>query len=171
MRRLVSLVSIVVLGNLGSSVSSHLPMRQEADLPQAEMVMEGITVEDLAASEAPAFPPGPVDVGLVRLRFAPGGRLVAPPVEDLGVALILVESGTITARSTDALMVTRGAMLATPGPLTPEQVPAETDVSLAAGDSILAAPSSGGEFHNDGTGEASLLFTLLTPVMAATPTP
>ena len=34
--------------------------------------MEGITEEDLAASQAPAFPPVPVDVGLVRLRFRRG---------------------------------------------------------------------------------------------------
>jgi hypothetical protein len=105
-----------------------------------------------------------VDVGLVRLRFAPGGRLVAPRTDDLGVALIYVEVGTITTRNTDPLMVMRGAQ-------TPEQVPAETDVRLEAGDSLFAAPGSGGEFHNDGTGEANLLFTLLTPVMAATPTP
>jgi hypothetical protein len=62
-------------------------------------------------------------------------------------------------------MVMRGAVQ------TPEQVPAETDVRVEAGDSLFAAPGSGGAFHNDGTGEASLLFTVLTPVMAGTPTP
>jgi hypothetical protein len=163
MRRLVSLVSIVVLGSLGT-VGLQPPAHAQEATPVTEMVMEGITVEDLAASEAPAFPPGPVDVALVRLRFAPGGRLVAPRTDDLGVALIYVEGGTITTRSTDPLLVMRGAQ-------TPEQVPAETDVRLEAGDSVFAAPGSGGAFHNEGTGEASLLFTLLTPVMAATPTP
>src|SRR5215210_3299535 len=103
MRRLVSLVSVVVLGSLGI-VGLPLQAHAQEATPATEFVMEGITVEDLAASEAPAFPPRPVDVGLVRLRFAPGGLLVAPPVEDQGVALILVESGTITIRSTDSLM-------------------------------------------------------------------
>jgi hypothetical protein len=87
-----------------------------------------------------------VDVGLVRLRFAPGGRLVAPRTDDLGVALIYVEVGTITTRNTDPLMVMRGAQ-------TPEQVPAETDVRLEAGDSLFAAPGSGGSSTTTGPGK------------------
>ena len=94
MRRFTVLLTVVAVVLLGSAVTLSRPpaAAQEATPETAtavtEMVMESITVEDLAASEAPAFPPVPVDVGLVRLRFAPGGHFVAPPVEDLGVALI-----------------------------------------------------------------------------------
>ena len=123
----VSLAVVVVLLVGTVSTISRSTAAQDATsetaTPVTEMVMEGITIEDLAASQTPAFPPGPVDVALVRLRFEPGGRFAVPGVDDLGVALILVESGTITARSTDVLMVTRGAMLATPGPLTRSKSP------------------------------------------------
>src|SRR5690349_1920235 len=135
MRRFMVLRTVIAVVALGSAVTRLRPpaAAQEATPETAaaatEMVMEGITVEDLAASKAPAFPPVPVDVGLVRLRFAPGGRFVAPRANDLGVALIYVEAGTITTRSTDPLLVMRGAAMATPGAQPSEHVPAETDVT------------------------------------------
>ncbi len=60
---------------------------------------------------------------------------------------------------------------ATPGALAQEQIPADTEFTLAVGDSFAAPSPSGGEFRNDGTEVASLLSGYVVPVAAATPTP
>jgi hypothetical protein len=49
MRRLVSLVTVVVLGSL-MTFGLQPPVQAQEATPETEMVMEGITVEDLAAS-------------------------------------------------------------------------------------------------------------------------
>jgi hypothetical protein len=137
--------------------------------PVTDVVAEGLTVETLSVGPVPAYPPEPAEFVLFRARFAPGGWALAPAT-DPAMGLVYVEAGTVTIRFTAAVVVVRGTALATPGAQAQEQVPAGTEFTLGAGDSFLGPPMAGGEFRNDGTEEAALLFASVVPVMAATPT-
>ena len=50
-------------------------------------------------------------------------------------------------------------------------MPAETDVTMRAGDSLLSPVGSGGELRNAGSEEVQLLASLLIPLPAGTPVP
>jgi hypothetical protein len=171
MRRLVLLVAVrmVLLIGLGALGARPGAGAQDAT-PATELGFEGVTVEVLGAGPVPTYPSLPAEIALYRVRIAPGGRIVTP-ADDAGLGLVYVESGTLVARRTVAGVVTRGAAMATPGAQAQEPVPANTDVTLGAGDSYVAPPGSGGEVRNDGTEEATILDAVIAPVMAATPTP
>lgn len=132
--------------------------------PVTDVVAEGLEVEMLSAGPVPALPSEPAELILFRARFAPGGW-AASSATDPAVGVIYVEAGTITIRFTSAVVVVRGTEL------TQEQVPAGAEFTLGTGDSFIGPPMAGGEFRNNGTEEASLLFSSVLPVMAATPTP
>ncbi|HEU0115562.1 MAG TPA: hypothetical protein VFQ80_12840, partial [Thermomicrobiales bacterium] len=107
----------------------------------------------------------------LRVRLAPGSRIETPG-DDPGLGLVYVESGTLVSRRTVAGTVARGGATATPGAQAQEQVPANTEVTLRAGDSYVAPSASGGELRNVGTEEATILDVVIAPTaMAATPIP
>jgi len=132
--------------------------------------VEGATAELLAVGQLPSSLPQPAGIGLQRVRIDPGGSIVVP-ADDPKVVLFYVESGTLTVRSTVPAVVTRGAALATPGTQAQEEIPAETEFTMRAGDSSLSPAGSGGELRNDGGEEVILLASLIAPLPAATPTP
>ena len=74
-------------------------------------------------------------------------------------------------RNTVPAVVTRGAALATPGALTQEAIPAETEFTMSAGDSTLSPAGSGGELRNEGSEEVILLASLIAPVPESAATP
>jgi hypothetical protein len=188
MRQLLLLVSVVVtLIGLAAVAGSPATGAQEGTpvvelvtegtplvlfegTPVTDVVAEGLTVETLSVGPVPAYPPEPAEFVLFRARFAPGGWALAPAT-DPAVGIAYVEAGTVTIRFTAPLVVVRGTALATPGAQAQEQVPAGTAFTLRAGDAFIGPPLAGGEFRNDGTEEATILFSNVVPVMAATPTP
>ena len=171
MRRFLPLVSVAIVALIGLVALGARPGvgAQEAT-PVTEAVFEGVTVEPLAGGSVPAYPPLPADFILVRARIAPGGR-IAVPAGDPSLALNYVESGTLISLNTAPVVVVRGAAMATPGAQAQEQLPANTEVTLQAGDSFVGPPGVGGEVRNEGTEEATILVALVAPAMAATPTP
>jgi len=128
-----------------------------------ESVFEGATPELLAAGAIPSYPPAPAEIALQRVRIAPGGNIVTP-ADDPRLILVYVESGTLTVRNTVPTLVTRAAQ-------EQEEIPAETEYTMNAGDSYVSPPVSGGELRNEGTEEVILLAALVvsTPDGAATP--
>jgi hypothetical protein len=189
MRQRLPLVSVVVVTLIGLAVVGGPPATgaQEGTpvielvtegtpavlfegTPVTDVVAEGLTVETLGVGPVPAYPPEPAEFVLFRARFAPGGWALAPAT-DPAVGIAYVEAGTVTIRFTAPLVVVRGTALATPGAQAQEQVPAGTAFTLRAGDAFIGPPLAGGEFRNDGTEEATILFSNVVPVMAATPTP
>lgn len=78
--------------------------------------------------------------------------------------LLSVESGTLTVRSTDAAVVSRGMR-------NQEEIPAETAFTMNAGDSYVSQPVSRGVLRNEGTEDVSRLVSIIVPIPAATPTP
>ena len=162
MGRFMSLAFLAMLLSLTSFGTHSTAVAQDAT-PVTEPVFEGVELEVVTYGPVPAYPPEPAEIALLRLVFEPGGRLLVPK-DDPGMAIHYVEIGTMTIRFSTPVVVTRGAQ-------DQEQVPAETEFTLEAGDSFTAPPPSGGEFRNDGTEEASVLIAVISPVATeATPT-
>ena len=163
MHRLASLVSVVVvLIGLAAFGASRYASAQEAT-PVPEGVSAGFTFEPLAFGAVPFYPPEPAEIGLARLRIEPGGRLITP-ADDPALGIIYVESGTLTLRNTARSVVTRATQ-------EQEEIPAETEFTLSAGDSYVGLPMSGGDARNEGTEEVSILIGFVAPLPAGTPTP
>jgi hypothetical protein len=171
MRRLLPLVSSVVVLIGLAAVGARPGVGAQDATPAPPASEAGITVEDLGAGPIPAYPPLPAEIGLLRVRLAPGSRIETPG-DDPGLGLVYVESGTLVSRRTVAGVVTRAAAMATPGARAQEPVPANTEVTLRAGDSYVAPPASGGELRNVGSEEATILDVVIAPTdLAATPVP
>lgn len=171
MRRFIPLGTVVMILLLGLvRLSTRPDARAQEATPASAAVEEGVTTELLGTGPIPAFPPLPAEIGLYRVRIAPGGYIVTPG-GDPALGLVAVESGTVVIRRTVAGVVTRGAVLATPGAQADEAVPANTEVVLGAGDFYIAPPGSGGELRNDGKGEAVILDAVIASGTPATPTP
>jgi hypothetical protein len=160
--RCAALALLIVVGLLVLEAGPGVHA-QEAT-PVTEPLFEGVELEVVTFGPVPAYPPEPAEIALLRLRFEPGGRLLVP-ADDPGMAIHYVEIGTLTFRFSTPVVVTRSTQ-------EQEQVPAETEFTLEAGDAFTAPPPSGGEFRNDGTEEATLLIAVIGPVAAeATPEP
>ena len=168
MRRLASLIAVLVV-LLGVAVIGASRSATAQDYMKAG-TLEGATAELLAVGQLPSSLPRPAGIALQRLRIDPGGSIVVP-ADDPKLVLFYVESGTLTLRSTVAAVVTRAAAVATPGTQAQEEIPAETEFTMRAGDSSLSPAGSGGELRNDGGEEVILLASLIAPLPAATPTP
>jgi hypothetical protein len=164
MRRHLILAVVIVLGLAIASGESQSPARAQEGTPVTEVTFEGATIEAGAFGPVPAFPPEPAEIGVLRLRFEPGGRLLVP-ANDPGMAIHFLDSGTMTIRFSAPVVVVRGEAQ------TQEQVPANTPFTLAAGDAFVAPSPSGGEFRNDGAEDAILLIAVTAPVETATPEP
>jgi hypothetical protein len=108
---------------------------------------EGATVEVLGFGAIPNYPPEPAEVALPRLRFELGGRLLVT-ANDPGMTLHYVEAGILTLSFRAPVVVVCGAALATPEARAQEQVPADTEFALGAGNSFVATSPSGGEWRS-----------------------
>ena len=181
MRRLMSLVAVVSVVLLGVAALGAGPdARAQSDVVErghpipnqgeGESVFEGATPELLAASTVLSSLPQPAALALQRVRIAPGGRTVTPG-GDPRVVLVYVERGTLTVTNTLAATVMRGAALATPGAQAQEDIPAETEFTMTAGDSFLSPAGSGGELRNEGSEEVILLAGLIVPLPDGAATP
>lgn len=172
MHRLLVLAAAALVGlaALGAGPAA-LDANPAADARQATPVTDaaGVVFDDvepevLASGAVPAYPPEPAELVLLHLRFAPGGRVLIPAA-DPGLDLVYVEAGAVTVRVTVPVVARRGAAPGT------QEVPADTEFALGAGDSFVAPAASGGEMRNDGAGEARVLIAYVAPASPATPTP
>jgi hypothetical protein len=170
MRRLVSLGSVTMLFSLMVFGIQPQARAQEAT-PVTEVTFENATIEVGAFGPVPGFPSAPGEIGVLRLRFAPGGRLLVP-ADDPGTAIHFLDTGTMTIRFSAPVTLVHGeATMATPETQAQESIPANTAFTLHAGDAFVALGPSGGEFRNDGSEDAVMLIAVVGPVEAATPTP
>jgi quercetin dioxygenase-like cupin family protein len=164
----VSLVVVVML--LGGFVlpGQLVAIAQEATPAVEGFMPEGITFEPVAFATGLALP-APGEVSVARIGFDPGTGF--PIVEEEPTyALAVVESGALTIRLDDTLIVTRaGALAATMGeeeagaaPAT-EEIAAGQEATLEAGDTALFPPDVGGEIGNDGQDRAVVLVVFVGP--------
>jgi quercetin dioxygenase-like cupin family protein len=162
-----ALAAVVLLGALALA-GLRPAIAQDATPPPGE---EGVTFAPLGFGTAEELPPAPVELVLARVTLAPGAGF---PIEadDPSVGLAYVESGALTIRVEAPLRVTRAATIAafaTPGAAGagavpgPEEVPAGTEVTLEAGDSVVIPANVAGEVRNDGAEPAVGLAALVAP--------
>jgi hypothetical protein len=85
---------------------------------------------------------------------------------------LLVTTGTLTFTVDTDMTVARHVEPGTPTPAQPEVVPANTQFTMAEGDSALFPPALTGEVRNDGSDDAAAwVSTLAISSAAGTPTP
>ena len=148
MRRLQLLAITFASASLVLAVAG--PVAGQVGTPQVEgfPLPTGVTAEHLAAVSAEALPQAPVIIELVRFTFAPGAVLQLPE-ESPSLALVYVESGTLTARIAEPVLITRVMPMDIPS--TPEAIAAGTEFSAGPGDSFVGPPHVAVEARNDGS--------------------
>jgi mannose-6-phosphate isomerase-like protein (cupin superfamily) len=105
-----------------------------------------------------------------RVTIAPGADIPGSP-DDPGFSFFRIESGILTVHTDSPLSVVRAAALAealsTPGTMpTMEEISADAEFTLAAGDSVTFPPGVGGSLRNDGSEPVVLLTTQIFPAGA-----
>jgi quercetin dioxygenase-like cupin family protein len=164
MRRLSALIVLVLVGSLGLTGPFLSHTTAQSATPAAALP-PGVTVQPLAIGFGVL--PAQTDFELFRWTLAPGTVFPGSPVNP-AVALLYVESGTLTVQFTTPLSIERGsalAVLATPDVAMPgpEQVAADTAATLSAGDSVVAPLHAHGELRNEGSEPVVFLTALVTP--------
>lgn len=180
MRRVLIAIPLLValLVGLGVAGRGGLSALAQEATPAVDGPRPGVSFTPLGFGTADQLPTVPADFALFRLGLEPGSSF---PVEasDASVALVVIESGTLTIRVEAPVHVTRAATIAafaTPGvdensAPTPEAIPAGTEFTMAAGDSAFFPANVAGEVRNAGQEPAVALVATLEPhgVPAGTP--
>ena len=168
---LLSILAIVLLGLFAMGHSTNVTRAQQAT-PSAgddeSAPPPGVTFEFLGVGSVDALPPAPADLGLYRLTLASGAAF---PVDasDPSLALVYVESGTLTVAVDVPLSILRGASVAG-GEFAQDAIAAGAEATVGAGDSFIGPAYAGGELRNDGTEPAVFLLAGIEPQIAeATP--
>jgi quercetin dioxygenase-like cupin family protein len=143
---------------------------------------EGVTFSPIAFGQVQHLMlPDAADLVLFRLTIDPGATFTDEG-NDPSTGLVYVESGTVTFTLKESVQVLRGqsmaAMIGAPG-ATPmaegtspfEEVTANTEFQLEAGDSVLIPGNVGGEARNDGDQPVSLLVANVGPPEGPEATP
>jgi hypothetical protein len=171
------LVGVVVVGRADSiTLAQGATPSADGSAPP-----EGVTFSPVGFGTATQLPSTPADFALFRLGLDPGASF---PIEasDASVALVSIESGELTIKVEAPITVTRAATIAafaTPGidpssvPL-PEEIAADTEFTMATGDSAFFPGNIAGEVRNDGSETAVALIASIGPPQggaAGTPMP
>jgi hypothetical protein len=165
MRRvMVIVVSMLAVFGTVSAFQAGVEVGAQEATPEGPMLAEGVGLVPLAIAPGTTLPPSPATVVLTRYEIEPGASQVSD-ASDPALAIIYQESGTGTLRLEAPVVVTRGATGAQ------EEVPANTDFTLAPGDSFAWPPYVAGEARNEGAEPLSALVVVIVPEEAATPTP
>ena len=180
-RVFLSVVVVMLLGIMALGVQP-LALAQEATPAAEEMDFEGITFEPVSFAFG-ADVASPADLIVVRIGFDPGAALPGEE-NDPTVAIVLVESGTLTLQADGPVTVTRGASLGeamataeATGDFSTlmEATAAGEAVMLEAGDAAYLPANMTGEIRNDGQERAVGLAFLVVPpegmMGEATPAP
>jgi quercetin dioxygenase-like cupin family protein len=170
MRRLVAVICFVCAVLAVTQTGSVLG-RQEGTPPAAEEVVlpEGVTSEILAIAATEAIPLPPALMELIRFTVEPGAEIRLPE-QSPSTALVLVESGTLTARVGAPVMVTRSSVGGQQ-----EMIDAGSEYTAGVGDFFIGPAHTAVEARNEGSEPLVLLMAVIEPVAetvgAGTPTP
>jgi mannose-6-phosphate isomerase-like protein (cupin superfamily) len=167
---LVWVVAIVLATSLAGPLVSPSANAQDASPAAESGPPPGLVDETLAVGLTEALPEAPAIVLMQRVTIAPGADIPGSP-DDPGFSFFRIESGMLTVRTDSPLSVVRAAALAealaTPGTMpTMEEISADAEFTLAAGDSVTFPPGVGGSLRNDGSEPVVLLTTQIFPAGA-----
>ena len=127
------------------------------------------SVEALAFASAGELPPSPGAIGLLRLTFPVGAVLPLEP-GDPSLALVYIETGTLSVRIEALVTVSRAPKAGTADP-TQEEIPAGTEFAAGPGDSFVSPAVIAGEARNDGPEPVVVLAAIVEPDLATTSAP
>ena len=170
MRRFSVLLSVVVVVLLGIVASWRHPGAIAQEATPAGVEIGDVTFQPVALATGLALP-SPGDLLVARAALDPGG-VVPIAASDPALGILLVESGTLTARLDGPMTVTRGTGLGEAmataqatgdlGALM-EVVAAGQTVTLEAGDAAYIPAHVAGEIRNEGQEPAVRLAILVLP--------
>ena len=171
MRRFGVVASLITLILLGlTTISGQRALAQDA-APAAETGMEGLTFTLLGLAPGVTLP-GAADLEVARVGFEPGAGFPFDAGDPTG-ALIIVESGTITAHVDEqAWTISRGGALQQamePSDAEPdmtgvlEEIAMGEEATLEAGDVAYVPGGVSGEVRNTGKQHAEALVVLVGP--------
>lgn len=180
-----SLFVLALVAMLGVALIGRGPGIAAQDATPAgggEEMPAGVTFSPIAFGQAQQLMlPDAADLALFRLTIDPGATFTDQG-NDPSTGLLYVESGTVTLTLKDSVQVLRAqsmaSMIGGPG-ATPmaegtspfEEVAANTEFQLEAGDSVLIPANVGGEARNDGDQPVSLLVASVGPPEGPEATP
>jgi hypothetical protein len=149
---LAGLLLVGVFGGFGMALATA----QDATPPSAIELAPGVTADQVVLFEGRENP------SHYRLHFAPGVSYTVSPSDSLELAYI--EAGALT------IALDAPTMRGTVGDTgSAELLPANTEVTLAAGTYFVLQPSTGGTVRNDGQEPTIVSVAGVLPSTAATP--
>lgn len=151
---IVMLAGLVAIGRIGPVMAAQegTPAADEGGMP------EGVTFEVLGTGRPAPLVSTRVEVSLVRVGLSPGATLEFPEDESQSTALLYVESGSLTFRFGTPVTVSRVATG------DQEEVPADTEFTVEAGDFFIAPPIAAVMIRNDGQEPAAVLSADTSPL-------
>jgi len=159
MRRMSAAAGLTLLMMAAMAVPVAHAQEASAPPPMVFEIAPGVTAEALA------FPQGGTDPVLYRLTFAPGVSYAFEPNPANALELGSVETGEIALTVSSPVTVTRGDGSGA------EDIAADTEVALAAGDYLVLPAMTSGSIRNDGSEAASLVVAAIPVSSGATPGP
>jgi len=165
-RTLSLLIAVVALFGASPPLSLQLAVAQESTPIAGPELPPGVTAEFIAGAPLTELPANPGLVVLVRLTLEPGTILPPEPNDPTG-ALVSIESGVLTIRSTGPLTVSR----ASEEDFVLEPIAADTETTLSPGDALYVGPFQATEVRNDGDEPAVFLLVNILPSDASEEAP
>jgi quercetin dioxygenase-like cupin family protein len=168
----VLLVTLVFAGVVREMSSSAYAQDATPASGQQGETLEGVTARAVASGSLEVLAPGTAFLSLGRIALDPGSALPFDPMDPSAV-LVYAASGELTFRVEAPMTIARRVEPGTPVAPEPEAVAANTEFTLAEGDSALFPPAIAGEVRNDGAEPATawVVNVALQTEAAATPTP
>jgi quercetin dioxygenase-like cupin family protein len=159
MHRLVAVIFFVFALLAATQTGSVLGWQEGTPSADEEaMLPEDVTAEPLAAASTEAIPQPPALMELIRFTFEPGAAIHLPE-QSPSTALVLVESGTLTARVGAPVMVTRSSV-----GWQQETIDAGTEFTAGAGDFFIGPAHVAVEARNGGSEPLVLLMAVIEPI-------
>ncbi len=126
---------------LTASLVAGVPTRTRAQEAASATPTPAVLFEPVADGVTPPLVADQAGVDLELARFEAGASYTVP-VDDEGLLLVAVESGTLTVSSSTPLIVNRASMSVTEGAQAHELLAAGAEIALGAGDSFVRPPDS-----------------------------
>jgi hypothetical protein len=157
MHRALHVVAVVMMIGIGAIAPLSSAVAQDATPEGDSMTEEGVTFEPLGFADGVKLP-SPGSLIAVRVTIEPGAVSSFDDTDPTS-AMLIVESGTFTAKLEAALSVSRsGAPFGES-----EEIAVGDETLLAAGDVVFIPGSVAGEIRNDGAEPAVGTAFLIVP--------
>lgn len=154
---MIRLISLIVAALLGVFALPALAQDATPGPPDSFEIAPGVT------ADSAVFVEGEQNPSLYRLHFQPGVTYAVHPGPNLEIAYM--EAGSLIVRLNGPAIVGEVGATDNGG----EAIPAETEVTVSAGQYLVLQPGVTGDVRNDGQETATVSVAGIAPGGAATP--